>query len=305
MVRKWALPVVFIAIIITALSCGPDEPPIRSQSSPKAVPAPASVPVSSPKLTPIPTPATKLATTPTPTLTPVSPLPSSPKPALPVQYRLSKGSAPYDAGDITFDPPGGIYSPGTTVNLIATPKTGCYKFSSWGGEAYGKSPTTSVTMNRDMSVIANFTPVRYRLNKDVVPPQGAGNIKVYPSGDTFDCGTEIQLTAEPTSCYKFVTWGGTFSDTNPTIKLKMNREVNIIASFTCIQYTLSISVASGEGTIARIPAVDKYCCGTEVRLIAQPVAGFRLWSWGGDASGTNSEIIIIMNSNKNVTATFR
>ena len=59
-------------------------------------------------------------------------------------------------GSINLSPQGGTYPAGTVVTLTAIPNNG-YAFSSWSGDASGGA-TTSITMNSNKSVTANFAP---------------------------------------------------------------------------------------------------------------------------------------------------
>jgi hypothetical protein len=59
-------------------------------------------------------------------------------------------------GTITLNPAGGTYASGTVVTLTATPKSG-YKFSNWSGSVSGTSNPTTITMNANKTVTANFT----------------------------------------------------------------------------------------------------------------------------------------------------
>ena len=72
------------------------------------------------------------------------------------------------------------------------------------------------------------------------------------------------------------------------------------------QYTLTVTVVGG-GTEAIVidPDQDLYDDGTEVTLTAlQPDNGTDFVSWSGDASGTDLEITVVMDDNKEVIATY-
>ncbi|MDV2684446.1 InlB B-repeat-containing protein [Alkalihalophilus lindianensis] len=76
------------------------------------------------------------------------PQPEAPKPQV---YSLS--TSVVGGGSISGG--GGSYKAGTSVTLTATPNDG-WKFVGWGGAASGQSATTTVTMNQNRSVTANF-----------------------------------------------------------------------------------------------------------------------------------------------------
>lgn len=68
-------------------------------------------------------------------------------------YTLSVSINPLGAGYIS--PSGGEYESGVQVILTAYPNTG-YTFDRWSGSAYGTTPTTTITMDSDMSLTAHF-----------------------------------------------------------------------------------------------------------------------------------------------------
>jgi uncharacterized repeat protein (TIGR02543 family) len=71
-------------------------------------------------------------------------------------------------------------------------------------------------------------------------------------------------------------------------------------------YRLSLAVNPVEaGEVGSSPAYDEYGAGTQVTLTAAPSAGYEFVSWSGDASGTEPEVTVTMDSNKSVTANFR
>ncbi len=91
----------------------------------------------------------------------------------PVRYTLTLQSNPSNGGTISASPerdPDDRYPPGTQVQLTAYPNTN-YTFLSWSGDASGSSHTTTVTMNADRSVTANF------------PDARAGILRVEPGTD--------------------------------------------------------------------------------------------------------------------------
>jgi uncharacterized repeat protein (TIGR02543 family) len=70
-------------------------------------------------------------------------------------YTLTTTASPAAAGSITRSPNAASYAAGTIVTLTATPASG-YTFGSWSGGASGSSATTTVTMNANTTVTANF-----------------------------------------------------------------------------------------------------------------------------------------------------
>ncbi len=65
----------------------------------------------------------------------------------------SAGVSPTLGGEVTLDPPGGVYEENTPVQLTALPTDG-YQFARWSGDLTGTASAATLTMTRDMSVMA-------------------------------------------------------------------------------------------------------------------------------------------------------
>lgn len=75
------------------------------------------------------------------------------------------------------------------------------------------------------------------------------------------------------------------------------------ASNAPFNFTLSAGVL-GNGTVALSPNQPNYAPGTPVTLTANPAAGHTFVGWSGDASGPTNPLVLGMNTNKSVLATF-
>ncbi|HRV02301.1 MAG TPA: hypothetical protein P5539_11470 [Mesotoga sp.] len=69
-------------------------------------------------------------------------------------------------------------------------------------------------------------------------------------------------------------------------------------------YELVVST-EGNGSVVVAPEETIYEEGTEVSLTAEPAEGWLFEQWTGDATGSDTEIIITMDSNKSITASFK
>lgn len=141
---------------------------------------------------------------------------------------------------------------------------------------------------------------RYSLRVFISPPEGGS---VSTSQGTYDAGTQVTITAKPSTGYKFNTWSGDASDTSLTIKITMDGNKNIMAYFEKIRYNLSISV-NPPGTGAVRPESGIYDIGAQITLSAEPTQGYSFSSWSGDASGKSETVKIIMDKDKKITANF-
>jgi len=112
--------------------------------------------------------------------------------AEPAQYTLTTITS--GSGNVTLDPPGGVYDVGTVVTLTAAADAD-WQFDGWSGDLSGATNPTTLTMDGDKSVTATFSelaPTQYSLT---VTTSGSGNVTLDPPGGVYDVGTVVTLTA--------------------------------------------------------------------------------------------------------------
>ena len=127
------------------------------------------------------------------------------------------------------------YDEGEVVNLVAEAEEG-YQFVSWTGDvddiANVEDATTTITMDDDYSITANFAAVY-----DLTIASTAGGSVTTPGEGTFtyDEGTVVNLVAEPEEGYRFVEWTGdvdTIANVNAAAtNTTMNGDYSITANF--------------------------------------------------------------------------
>ncbi len=148
-------------------------------------------------------------------------------------------------------------------------------------------------------LVTACSPAQYTLTT-LVSPSGSGTVT--PASGIYDEGTEATLTAEPTSGYRFDHWSGDATGTSSPVTITMDSAKSVTAYFKA-QFTLTTLVSpSGSGMVT--PASDNYDEGTEVTLTAAAAEGYIFDHWLGDASGSDSQLTITMNSDKEITAIF-
>ena len=214
-------------------------------------------------------------------------------------YRLSAAVNPVEAGEVDSSPAYDEYSAGTQVTLTATP-TADYELVSWSGDASGTEPVVTVTMDSDKSVTTNFRIIQYALATSVSPPESG---LVSPEGGIYDIGGSVTLRANPMVDYEFVSWSGDASGTEPEVTVTMDSDKSVTANFRLVQYALATSVSPTEGGSVS-PMGGIYNVGSTVTLTAAPAVDYEFVSWSGDASGTEPEVTVTMDSDKSVTANF-
>lgn len=217
-------------------------------------------------------------------------------------------------GNVTLDPPGGIYDPGTAVTMTATPDAN-WIFTGWSGNVNvfpPDNPVATVTVNENMTVTANFESnvPKYTLTIDVV---GLGDVQANPQPNEngmYDEGTQVTLTPQPGPNWAFEQWAGDVLPANVLanpVVVQVDSNMTVIANFvaTIARFTLDVTVV-GEGSVSLTPApfMGQFDTLTVVTLTATPVQGWTFTGFAGDLIGTATPDSILMNSDKEVFATF-
>ena len=79
----------------------------------------------------------------------------------------------------------------------------------------------------------------------------------------------------------------------------------VIIEEPIIRYLLQLTIEPpGKGSVLILPDKAEYAPGDTVSLFPTPIAGYYFDHWSGDLSGTNEPGIVILNTNKNITAHF-
>jgi len=214
-------------------------------------------------------------------------------------------------GTLRSLPWSGSFDCRSVVDLEAVPDAG-YQFDNWSGDLSGSANPTTIGMDANKAVTANFSQLQYTLSLTGV---GNGQVRVngtlrsLPWSGSFLSGTVVNLEAVPDACYQFDNWSGDLSGSaNPTT-IGMDAAKSVTANFSQIQYTLSLTgVGSGQvrvnGTLRALPWSGGFACGSSVNLEAVPDSGWQFDNWSGDLSGSANPTTIGMDANKAVTANF-
>ena len=145
----------------------------------------------------------------------------------PVTHTLFTSSNPINGGSVS--PSKTEFSNGESAEITASASSE-YVFKNWTG-ASGIDSKTSVLMDMDKLVTANFIKKKYTLNTQI---EGEGSIKetLIKLGaiTNYNSGTIIELEAIPSDGWKFVKWKGDISgNKNPyIITLNSNKLVKSI-----------------------------------------------------------------------------
>ena len=118
------------------------------------------------------------------------------------------------------------------VSLKAVPASG-YEFDSWLGEVVDPSSvTTTVNMDCDKTVIANFSQIQI-MHTLTIQVSGSGStaptVDIYSYGE----GTVIDITAIPDSGWQFDSWTGDVADSSAaTTTVTMDCDKTVTANFS-------------------------------------------------------------------------
>ena len=205
----------------------------------------------------------------------------------------------------------GDYVNGTEVTLEAIPDA-TYEFSAWSGDLTGSDNPTTVTVESDMSIVANFSKIHYQLDLQGV---GEGTISVdgaeksLPWSGLIAAGTSVSLGASPASCYVFDHWSGDVTGSSNPKSLTMNGPKSVTAHFNQLSYQLQVSgtgagSVSVDGVLRSLPWSGDFPCGDTVTLEAAPDSCWQFGSWSGDLSGVDNPDQILIDGAKSVTANF-
>ena len=196
--------------------------------------------------------------------------------------------------------PGTYYPAGSVLSLAATASSG-WGFLGWQGVASGTNNPLNVTVNGTNNIQAIFGTVV------ATNPVGSGGIVLnLPNPVPF--GTILTASAVPNPGKYLVTWSGAASGTNSPTQITVtsaNPTVSgLFATLPGGTYSLGV-VVMGNGSVGISPQQNYYSAGTSVTLSATPVPNeTSFYGWTEDASGTNSPINVVMNSNQIVQANF-
>jgi DNA-binding beta-propeller fold protein YncE len=203
------------------------------------------------------------------------------------------------------------YLCGATAIIEAVPDT-CWMLENWSGDLSGGDSPVALTVDGDQSVQANFGQVTYTLSISGV---GEGSILVdgvahsLPWSGSVDCGSTATLEAVPDTCYRFDSWSGDLAGSDSPAAILVDSDKSITVTFDLLEYGLSLSGDQGgsvmvDGVEHALPWSGAFGCGTTVTLEAVPNTCWQFDGWTGDLSGSDSPVMLSIDGDKNVTATF-
>jgi uncharacterized repeat protein (TIGR02543 family) len=187
------------------------------------------------------------------------------------------------------------YGAGAVISISATPASG-YHFVNWTGNvgtiANVNAASTTITMNDDYSIIANFEETEgtyYTLTLAVI---GSGSTSPAVGQHTYAAGTVVPIIATPAAGQYFVNWTGnvgTIASVNAaSTTITITGNYSITANFeVAAPYTLTLAVA-GAGSTSPAVGQHTYTAGTSVPITATPTGSYSFSHWAASAGSLNN-----------------
>ena len=138
---------------------------------------------------------------------------------------------------------------------------------------------------------------------------GGGSIVVSPVSAWQPYGSQVRLTALPATGNCLVFWAnaGDGRTSNPLTFTVTNANPIVTAVFASLGGTQTNAltvIPDGRGQVTLTPTGSRFPLNTDVMLRATPEAGQEFLGWAGAASGSQNPLVVKMNSNQVITASF-
>ena len=211
-------------------------------------------------------------------------------------------------GSVNTTPDQVLYEAGTEVTLEAVPGED-WEFSSWDGDvADTESSETTIIIDDDKTVTANFSPPEYEL--ELV----GDNISSTPLEGEIEKDTEVTIEVDPEEGKQVDSFEINGEDKKSELRAAPEHEYTFTITedttaevtyedIPAEEYTLNIDIV-GEGSTTPAEGTHNYEEDEEVTVEAVPADNWEFNEWGGDIEDSEEEITITMDSNKSIVANF-
>ena len=188
-------------------------------------------------------------------------------------YLITTASNPVSGGSTSG---GGTYQIGQNVTVIATPAAN-WNFINWtaGGTVVSAEPTYTFTASANLDLVANFSMNQVSVSTTASPASGGTT-----TGDgTYLIGDPVTVTATPNVGYEFVNWteNGNIVSTNVVYAFTASASVNLVANFSVLQYTVSVSASPVAG--GTVSGGGTYSYNASVSVVASANSGWDFIGW--------------------------
>lgn len=195
------------------------------------------------------------------------------------------------------------YKSGTVVELKATPSDH-WVFDHWEGDLNGNTNPAQVTITDSKTVMAVFVKKMYSLNIQI-EGEGAVNEKIVETKSSYQEGTKVELTANPSQGWSFNHWEGDLESNENPAQIAVSKETSVKAVFSKNMYAYDLKIV-GPGAVDEyiIETKASFAHGTKILLKAIPAPGAFFNGWSGSIDGSESEITIDVDCPNSIVATF-
>lgn len=192
------------------------------------------------------------------------------------------------------------YDSGTVVQYTAVPAEG-WVFSNWSGAEDSIESTITLTADASKSITATFIEIPFD-----TASVGEGTIQTELVYNESNEATALKLTAVTPAGWRFDGWTGGVESTEMEVEVALDLAEAVTATFIQV-YDLTVTI-EGEGEVTEEIVVEEagktYDTGTNVKLTAVPVEGWRFDKWTGAVESNEIEVTLTVDEAKEVTATF-
>jgi len=195
----------------------------------------------------------------------------------------------------------------------------CYEFAGWTGTGTPAltnpgSPDTTITMNADYSLTAEF--VLHKSNLTLTDSGSRAIVIPYEGTQEQDCGDTVDIdVTEIDPCYLFDRWTGDTAYLTGTVTQASNsvnilqEDITLTANYTVNQFELTIASGTGGSVVDPGEGVFPYNCGQVVPIVAQASPGYAFSGWTGPGTPAitnpaSPNTTITVDDDRDVSASF-
>ena len=216
-------------------------------------------------------------------------------------YTITASANPSNGGTVSG---AGAYNHGASCTLSATANTG-YTFVKWtkNGSQVSTSANYTFTVTEAGEYVAHFSLNSYNVNATANPSNG-GTVS---GAGTYNHGASCTLTATANTGYTFTNWteNGTQVSTNPSYTFTIEGGRNLVANFTVISYSITVSANPSNGGTAL--GGGTYTYGQNCTLTATAATGYTFvkWTKNGTQVSTNASYPFVVTASASYVAHFQ
>ncbi len=200
------------------------------------------------------------------------------------EFAIDRHTITVESDDETMGTVNGsnTYDYGTEIQISAT-ATDHYHFLQWN-DGNTDNPRT-ITVTEDATYRAEFAIDRFTITVESADEA----MGIVSESNTYDYGTEIQISATAREHYHFVQWNDTNTDNPRTITV--TEDATYRASFAIDRFT--ITVESADEAMGTVSEGGTYDYGSEIQISASAREGYQFVSWG-DGNTDNPRTITVV-----------